>query len=165
MIDPATVPILIDTREQTPWSEHFAGPWQPATLPCGDYSLPGMSEIVAVERKSLPDLISSLTHGRKRFEQELKLARRYWRFWIIVEATAGDVLRGDFGPHTRANPRAVWESCAAFAVRYAPIVFGGDARTCAALCESLLRKSIREHTETVKCVDRAMKKLAADSAA
>ena len=62
--------ILIDSREQNPYS--FSGfDVEPITtaLPSGDYSLPGFTDRVAVERKELNDLLGCLTHDRDRFKR------------------------------------------------------------------------------------------------
>lgn len=58
--------IVIDTREQTPYgfAKYDAEPIR-AALPTGDYSLPGFEDRVAIERKSLDDLVGCLK-GDKR---------------------------------------------------------------------------------------------------
>lgn len=54
------VVIIIDNREQTPLTfEHF--PSMCGTLQSGDYSLAGHEGRFTVERKSVADLIGSLT--------------------------------------------------------------------------------------------------------
>ena len=50
--------IIIDTREQTPWSFPDGVLIERGTLATGDYTLAGLENIVAVERKSLADFIS-----------------------------------------------------------------------------------------------------------
>ena len=50
--------IIIDTREQAPFTfrhERMGATTEPGTLAVGDYSLAGLEDRVAVERKSLPD--------------------------------------------------------------------------------------------------------------
>ena len=55
--------IIIDNREQMPLTfEHF--PSRCGTLQSGDYSLAGHEGRFTVERKSVADLIGSLTAGR-----------------------------------------------------------------------------------------------------
>ena len=78
--------ILIDTREQAPFAfthERYAGTTiEAGTLDTGDYSLAGLTDLVAVERKSLPDLVACLGRERERFERELRepppLIRSVW---------------------------------------------------------------------------------------
>ena len=43
----------------------------------GDYSVKFLTEHIRIERKSLPDLISSLTQGRDRFQREMTLIRAF----------------------------------------------------------------------------------------
>jgi DNA excision repair protein ERCC-4 len=73
---------LIDSREQAPFT--FTGYYvdsETATLPVGDYSLPGFEDRAAIERKSLNDLISCLmSSNRERFEKELAKGR-LWARW------------------------------------------------------------------------------------
>jgi ERCC4-type nuclease len=71
MMDRITV--VVDTREQEPYS--FDSDKVSAVrkaLPAGDYSLVGLEERVAVERKSLTDFVSTVIRGRKRFHRELE---------------------------------------------------------------------------------------------
>ena len=52
--------IVVDTREQTPFEfrhEKYETTTKQGTLSVGDYSLAGLEDKVAVERKSLPDLV------------------------------------------------------------------------------------------------------------
>ncbi len=66
--DDGLVPIVVDTREQEPYG-FDAGRVRVIrrALPAGDYSLEGMESTVAVERKSLPDFVSTVIHSRPRF--------------------------------------------------------------------------------------------------
>jgi len=61
--------ITQDTREQTPFTfDGYTCEIQTGTLPTGDYSLAGLVDRCAVERKSLDDLLGCLMgSGRERF--------------------------------------------------------------------------------------------------
>ena len=159
-IDTSTLVLIQDTREQRGWQELFDNPCCVATLSVGDYSVAGLEHLVAIERKSLPDLLGSLTHDRQRFERELAKARAYQRFFILIEADPGDVLHGRFGRYgSNCNPKSIWESIAAFSVRYAPFIFAGSKHTAARLCESLLLKFAREQYRTVERIEQAHRQL------
>jgi len=99
---PAT--IIIDTREQEPYSfdPRLAATARRA-LPAGDYSVEGLEQRVAVERKSLNDFVSTVIHGRARFQNELRKLAGYRATCIVVEAGVLDVLlhryRGDAHPN------------------------------------------------------------------
>ena len=99
---PAT--IIIDTREQEPYSfdPRLAATARRA-LPAGDYSVEGLEQRVAVERKSLDDFVSTVIHSRARFRNELRKLAGYRATCIVVEAGVLDVLlhryRGDAHPN------------------------------------------------------------------
>src|ERR1700746_3918554 len=63
--------LLVDTREQNPFDfTRFAG-WfagvEKRALKLGDYSIAGLEDICAVERKDLSDLVHSCTVARSAF--------------------------------------------------------------------------------------------------
>jgi DNA excision repair protein ERCC-4 len=148
-------PVLIqDSREQLGYGPLFKSPYIIEGLPVGDYSVAGLQDRIAIERKSIEDLVGSLTHGRERFERELSKGRTYQFFAVVVEGSAQSILRGDYGP-SRANPAAIWESIAAFTTRYCPFHFLGDRRTAARWTESILLKFAREHLKAVELMTRA----------
>ena len=110
--------VLIDTREQRPlrFPEALGVDCGAATLPAGDYSVRGFTHVIALERKSIPDLVSTLSHGRERFENELDLLAQYRWKAILIE---GDQL--DIEGHAyRSNmlPKSVLGSLRAFYVRW-----------------------------------------------
>ena len=68
--------ILIDSREQEGFSfDPAVADVERKGLPAGDYSVAGLIDRVAVERKSLDDFVSTVIHGRARFAIELKKLR------------------------------------------------------------------------------------------
>ncbi len=98
------VTIIVDTREQEAYSfdPRLAATLRRA-LPAGDYSLAGLENSVAVERKSLDDFVSTVIHSRTRFRKELQKLAGYRAACIVVEAGILDVLlhryRGDAHPN------------------------------------------------------------------
>lgn len=127
VIFPAT--ILVDTREQSPYlftgflADASAGggplavPTQTSGLVSGDYSLAGLEEVVAVERKSLADLFSTIGQGRSRFERELQRLNQMRFAAIVVEAEWSTILT-DPPPHTRLTPKTIWRSVICWQQRY-----------------------------------------------
>jgi len=153
--------ILIDNREPTPspWEHYFSAPAVRGTLPTGDYSLIACKHLVAVERKTLADLISCLCTGRERFEKELARAQAIAHFWVICEGSYRDILAGNF--RSQMTPQSAFQSIVALMTRYRiPFLMVGDARTAAQLCESLLSKWFREHEKVIDQVRKAQKKAA-----
>src|SRR5712671_6356324 len=92
--------ILIDTREQVPLA--FCGfATERATLSTGDYSCVSdgvdLRDVVAIERKSVSDLLGCIGQQRERFERELeRMAQLRFRA-IVIEATFSDVVAGTAG--------------------------------------------------------------------
>lgn len=66
-----TRPIVIDTREQTPWTFPDGIKTVRRGIHFGDYTLDGLDEIVAIERKSAMDMIGCVGQSRGRFEKHL----------------------------------------------------------------------------------------------
>ena len=64
----ALVTLIADTREQEPFSfDSRLVVVERRALPAGDYSVAGMEGVVAVERKTLDDFVSTVIHQRARF--------------------------------------------------------------------------------------------------
>jgi DNA excision repair protein ERCC-4 len=119
--------ILIDTREKLPFTfARYEVATDTASLPVGDYSLPGFEDYIAIERKSLDDLISCLMgENRKRFERELQRATAFDVFAIVVEANWTDVSRGHY--RSQMKSQSALQSIITFQVRYrVPFVWAGN---------------------------------------
>lgn len=131
--------IIVDTREQTPFT--FDGiETVPGTLQSGDYSLKGFQEHVAIERKTLADLVSCTTTGRQRFKHELHRLRGFHTSAVIIEATVAEVIQHKY--RSRTAPESVLGSCASWQVRYGvPFIWAGSygARYCAAILRNYYR--------------------------
>jgi DNA excision repair protein ERCC-4 len=137
--------ILVDTREQAPFTfQGYEVDPEPATLPCGDYSLPGFEDRAAVERKSLNDLVGCLMgKDRDRFERELARGRHYDLFAVVVEASLADISQGQYRSDMR--PQAALQSIITFQVRYRlSIVWAGNRKGAEYVTHSLLSKYLRE---------------------
>lgn len=126
--------IVVDTREHLPYV--FDGAVV-KTLPTGDYSVLGLEDRVAIERKSKPDAYASLGRGRARFRREVERLAELDYAAIVVEDTVPGFLRRP--PHTRMNPRAAVASLLAWSVRYrVPVIFAGDRAHGRAVTQKLL---------------------------
>ena len=99
---------LIDTREQRPLPllanhPNWIGGERRATLPTGDYTVEGMEQLLALERKSLPDLVSCTVSNRRNFLKQCdRLAKFRWKA-ILIEATFEDIKRGFRIPDVHPN--------------------------------------------------------------
>ncbi len=104
--------ILVDTREQSPFDfSRFEG-WfagiEKRPLKVGDYSVAGLEDVCAVERKDLSDLIHSLTAERSVFVNRLRLMSRYPHRLLVITAALSQVKSSY--PHGGANPNHITQS-------------------------------------------------------
>ncbi len=99
--------IVIDTREQAPW--HF--PKETAevsrhTLKTGDYALMINGNIdtgFAVERKSLDDLVGTISSGSDRFARELSRMDGWPCKVVVVEGSDLNIVRREYN-HPMVSP-------------------------------------------------------------
>ena len=121
--------IVCDQREKLPYT--FTGPQyegvevERGTLVTGDYSLHGFEDVVSCERKSLNDLIKSMTTSRDRFERELARGQALRAFAVVIEGSFLDLRDGNYGP--RMWPKAACQSVLALSQRYrVAFLFAGN---------------------------------------
>jgi DNA excision repair protein ERCC-4 len=146
--------LAVDTREQDSYGPLFRTPYVVQTLSEGDYSVCGLEDRIAIERKSLSDLVSSLTFQRTRFEKELSKAKSYDRFYVVCECSAEDILEGRY--RSNAHPASIWESIHALAVRHnTPFLFLSNRETAARAVESILCKYACEFVKSAEAVSKA----------
>ena len=151
--------IIIDTREQLPYafaSEYYEGTTtERDTLTVGDYSLAGLTDLVAVERKSLDDLLGCLTRERERFERELQRAAALESFMVVIEGSEDDLLGGKY--RSRMNTHSAYQSIAAFEARYKGVRFrfAGDRGKGEYFTHSFLRQFLRETYKRLDYIKRA----------
>ena len=95
-IVPESICAIIDTREQMPLD---LAPLQTTTgmLGTGDYSVVGLEKVIAVERKSLGDLLDCVGRERERFDKAVQRMMAYPVKVLVVEATWHDIERGGLG--------------------------------------------------------------------
>lgn len=123
----------MDTREQQPLPlTRFRS--VRTTLLTGDYSFAGGSEAFAVERKSIADLVGSLTANRQRFARELHRLRGFHFKRLLIVGRREEIE--NHGYRSKANPKAILASLGAFEIRYGiPVVWSETPETAAALVE------------------------------
>lgn len=116
--------IICDTREQNPLPlTRF--PVVTGTLDAGDYSVKGLVRDFAVERKSIDDLVQSVTRERDRFFRECQRLRGYRFRRLLIEGHKVEVTTGRF--RSGANPKSILHSVAAIEARFdLPVVWAGS---------------------------------------
>lgn len=120
---PEQVVAVVDTREQLPLD---LSPLQTigGTLATGDYSIQGLEAVVAIERKSLPDLLGCIGTSRERFDREIQRLIAYPTRAVVVEATWPDLEQGEW--RSQVTPAAAVGSVLGWIAAGVPIILAGD---------------------------------------
>ena len=146
--------IVRDTREQEPFL--FLGyPVEivEGTLNAGDYSIPGFTDRVAVERKSLSDLIGCLTTGRNRFTRELERLRGYESAVVVVEAGFYELAEGRY--RSKLNPTSAVQTIISMMQAYRMPFFFAETRADAErFAFDFLRHYYRHAEDRYKAIQR-----------
>src|SRR5262249_11059561 len=96
----------------------------------GDYSVRGLEDQFAIERKSIDDLANCCSSNRERFEHELHRLRGFRFKRLLVVGSRDDIAAGRY--YSRIGPKAVLASLGAFEVRFdLPIVFAETTESAA----------------------------------
>jgi ERCC4-type nuclease len=132
------IPVLTDSREQRPW---VLDPTKFATerigLPTGDYTLRGFEDRVCLERKSLGDLVGTLTADWLRFRKELWRLAGFDIAAIVVEATVDDVWGHRY--ESEATPQSVMGRVNGLWLDHGvPVLFWGSRTGAVLMAESFL---------------------------
>jgi ERCC4-type nuclease len=126
---PCPFTILVDGREKAPFTftaiqadadrgyRPLAIARQWAHLETGDYTIEGMEDLVAVERKSLEDLYSTLGQHRQRFEREMQRLAAMEHAAVVIEADWWRILQRP-PPQSKLLPKTVFRTALSWAEKY-----------------------------------------------
>ena len=150
--------IIQDSREQAPYAfnaPRYAGTVvEVGVLQTGDYSLCGLTDRIAIERKSLSDLCGTLTAGRARFKRECERGRGLQYFGLVIEASMDDVRRHNY--RSAMTPQSLLQTLAAWSVRYGLHVhWCGSREGGEYLTHSLLEKFLKEQQTRLAALVKA----------
>jgi len=138
--------ILIDTREQLPLRFSDAADVEVCTLPVGDYSVRGATEIVAIERKRLGELAACCGVDRERFIAQIERLRAYPVRALVIECDADGILGRAYS--SRINPLSILGTLIKFSSDWqVPVWLAGDARNAALIVERMLLRVWRQQRE------------------
>ena len=96
--------IIVDTREQQPWSFDF-NEIAVAKLDTGDYSVAVLEEVLCIERKkSVSEIANNIVE--KRYKDWTKRMSKYKYKFLMLEFDLDDVYRY---PRIPDVPKKLWE--------------------------------------------------------
>jgi ERCC4-type nuclease len=147
--------IVIDTREQAPWSFDPAQfDVQTGTLRTGDYALAGDAGF-AIERKGLDDFLGTISSGWDRFLREIG---RMYGFPAKVVIVEGDYWSTCFRTtedgrlvppdhrHPMLTPQFVAHRIASLTLQGVTILFAGNAQLASGLAGHILKERYHDLT-------------------
>lgn len=151
--------ILIDSREQKPFTFKGKGFSDVVTeqgkLVTGDYSIVGLADVVAVERKSLDDLAQCLGRDRERFERELIRSKGLEAFAVVVEAGFDDLAHGKYRP--KLNPHSACQSVLSFSARLGvQFLFAGSRAGAEYATAHFLRQYLEGCKKKLQAIEKAV---------
>jgi ERCC4-type nuclease len=112
----------------------------------GDYSVAGLEDRVRVERKSLGDLVNTVTQDWQRFRKELYRLAGFDLALIVVEADLGDLLAKRY--ESNAEPISVLGRCNACLIDHGvPVVFWGQRPQCQLAVERFMGLVVKKLTQ------------------
>ena len=127
--------VAVDQREKMPFE--FT-PSERVFLPTGDYSIIGLTDRIAIERKCPEELFKCAGPFRARFERELRRLATFEYAAIVIEGPLRSLLASRW---SRVRPRSVINSLIAWSIRYGVHVWFADNRELArALTYRILQK-------------------------
>jgi len=139
--------IIIDTREQQPWSfEHYAKANK--KLDTGDYSIEGLEKIIAIERKkSVSEFANNITESRFKDVVSRLSAIKY--SFLLLEFDLEDILIYPVGSNV---PKKMWDKIKispSFIIKHLlelqlyhniKVLFCGDSDNAEKMAEFILKK-------------------------
>jgi DNA excision repair protein ERCC-4 len=131
----------IDTREQWPW------PLTPLRTiskarQTGDYGLAAAPDYVALERKSLNDLICCCTSERERFEREVERLRAFPIRFLIVESSWQEIEAGAW--RSSAKPNVLIGSLLSWACGGLPFILADNHERASQFAARILFQAARK---------------------
>lgn len=125
--------IVVDTREQLPYGFESFSNWiggiESRALETADYSVAGYEGVIALERKTLVDIVGSLMNGRERFLREMERLESFRYKCLCIEASRTELKSPyTFARDVKAHPNGIVGSLDAIAAKHGIMIHYGDNR-------------------------------------
>ena len=151
--------VIVDSREQKPFEFTDVGYNNVSVtrdiLYIGDYSIFGCQNEIAIERKSLPDLMNCLGRDRDRFIRQLQRGRGLESYSVVIEASWIDLAQGNY--MAKIHPHAACQSICSFIARMGiPFVFAGSRKAAEYIVYSILTQYANGIRRRLRAVEAAM---------
>lgn len=147
--------IVCDSREQAPFTfAGFPAVVEVEALQAGDYSVRGFENRIAIERKTLDDLLNSISTERDRFSRELQRLKACDAACVVVESPASALRSGRY--RSRMDPASAWQSVIALSMRFrVPFWFCDSRADAEAVTFNFLRHYARDRWRELTALNPA----------
>lgn len=163
-IDPENLIAICDNREQLPLDltpiKTIRG-----TLTTADYSLAGLENRIAIERKSLPDFLACVGRERERFEREIQRMLGYECRAIVIETTWAEIEAGlwivnpnHYKWKSKVTPNAAIGSALGWIAQGIPIIMSTDHERAGRFVSRLLFTAARRRWNELRSFGDAILK-------
>lgn len=122
---PEQITAVVDTREQIPLDLSPLVTMR-GSLATGDYSVVGLESVIAIERKSLSDLLGCVGGERERSDREVQRLLAYPVRALVVESTWADLEQGEW--RSKVTPQAAIGSVLGWIAMGLPVMMATDHR-------------------------------------
>ena|SRR3990167_570114 len=116
--------VIVDTREQRPLRFKDV-PTIRRGLKTGDYSIEdetgSYEDRISIERKSLEDLLSSITHRREHFDAGMERLLKLEARALLIECNFAEIERGEW--INKVHPNAVMGTIFKWQMRGIPVIY------------------------------------------
>lgn len=151
--------IIVDSREKAPYtfeSERYNDMYiVSGKLDVGDYSVKGAENLVACERKSISDLIQSISRERDRFERELQRSLSLESFCVVVEGTWAQIASGQY--RHKMLPSLASQTLLSFTAKYrCNFLFAGSRMQGEYMTANFLRYYAQDKKDFLEKLQRAI---------
>jgi ERCC4-type nuclease len=137
---PEDITVIVDSREQLPF-DLTPLRTKVGTRATGDYGIEGMEPVIAIERKSLDDLLSCIGAERARFERELVRLLAYPVRCVVVEASWADLEAGQW--RSKVTPASAVGSVLSWIAWGVPFILAGNRERAARYTARILYLAAR----------------------
>lgn len=148
MINHNDFTIIVDTREQQPWTfSHYITASK--KLDAGDYSIEGLENILAIERKkSVNEIANNITESR--FKDAISRLAQHKYSFLLLEFDIEDILNYPIGSNL---PKRLWDKVKispAFLMKHVldwqifhniKVIFCGSSSNAEKVAEFILKKT------------------------
>ncbi len=140
--------VIVDNQEKLPLTPYFKASEvtvEVAHLETGDYSVKSATHLLAIERKSLNDLLSCSGNDRERFMDQMRRLKNYRCKFLIVEADEQDIADGIY--ESRVHPASVLGTLMTVQVRWGINVIHASGQADAARRVSWICRKVHQLQE------------------